>query len=169
MDAVSSSVSIRAFGFLLDTWAQSDESLPQIRVPFLAINAADDPIVVHNPTEETQHSVTCALVITERGGHLGWFTGGWNPFSRTPPDRWVRRPILEFIRAVAEDYVPDTDADADTCIGPLPKDNDGTAEISGFIMALGKDLVGFKVIEEGQIIHGEDLGPTRSGVLGAGL
>ena len=146
-----------------DTWAQSHESVLHIRVPFLAINAADDPLVGHNPTDETQHSVTCALAITEKGGHLGWFTGGTNPFSRTPPDRWVRRPVLEFIRAVAEDYVPD-----DVGVDTLPR-GDGTAEIAGFIMELGKDLVGFKVIEEGQIIHGVDVGPIRSGVLGSGL
>jgi hypothetical protein len=131
-------------------------------VPFLAINAADDPLVGHNPTDETQHSVTCALAITDKGGHLGWFTGGLNPFSRIPPDRWVRRPALEFIRAVAEDYVPDTG------IGPLPRGED-TVEHTGFTMERGKDLVGFKVIEEGQIIHGVDVGPTRSGVLASGL
>ncbi|KAF9514118.1 hypothetical protein BS47DRAFT_1316969 [Hydnum rufescens UP504] len=71
--------------------------------PYLAINAADDPIVGFVPTVETQKSSTCALAVTPSGGHLGWFHGGdW--FGR--PDRWIRQPVLEWLAAVGEDYVP---------------------------------------------------------------
>lgn len=131
-------------------------------MPFLALNSADDPVVGYNPTDEVEHSVSCALAITKKGGHLGWFHGSKNPFSRNPPDRWVRIPVLEFIRAAAEDYIPDPK------LGPRSRE-EGVVESKGFVLEKGKDLVGFKVIEEGELIHGVEYEPSRSGVLSSGL
>ena len=112
-------------------------------MPFLALNAADDPIVGFVPSDETAKSVTCALAVTPSGGHLGWFHGG-STFGR--PDRWIRQPVLEWLHAVAMDYVPDSK------LGVNGKDR--TIERDGFVLEKGKDLVGFRVVERGIIIDG---------------
>lgn len=144
-------------------WAQSYSALRTIRVPFLALNSADDPVVGYNPTSEAQHSTSCALAITSRGGHLGWFHGNaLSPFSRTPPDRWVRTPVLEFLRAAAEDYV------LDGSVGP-PKREDAIVESQGWILARGRDNIGYKVVDEGEMIYGADHVSARNGILSAGL
>jgi len=52
-------------------WASNHRHISSIRVPFLAINAADDLIVGFTPAEETAHGQTCALAVTASGGHLG--------------------------------------------------------------------------------------------------
>lgn len=152
---------------VLDDWAASHHSLSTICVPFLAINAADDPIVGYNPKEETQHSTTSALVITPIGGHLGWFEDPAaslvpspiedqiRPFQiggGPPPTRWVREPALEFIRAVVEEYVPPVS------YGPgRPIVGVDRVERSGFILELGNDLVGYQVLEEhAGIVEGEE-------------
>ena len=122
--------------------------MSSIRVPFLAINAADDPIVGFTPAEETVHGQTCALAVTPSGGHLGWFHGG-SPIGRGgPPERWIRKPVLEFLRAAAEDYIPDSRH------GP-PRGGRDCIERDGFVLERGKDLVGYQVVSTGHIIHGE--------------
>jgi len=145
-------------------WASSHRHISSIRVPFLAINAADDPIVGFTPAEETTHGQTCALAVTPSGGHLGWFHGG-SPIGRgPPPDRWIRKPVLEFLKAVAEDFIPDSRH------GP-PKGGSGAAaaaardyiERDGFVLERGKDLVGYQVVLTGQIIDG-DKEPASKGL-----
>lgn len=144
-------------------WSQSFQALRTIRVPFLALNAEDDPVVGYNPTSEAQHSSTCALAITRRGGHLGWFHDAVNPFSSTPPDRWVRIPVLEFLRAAAEDYIPDPG------LGP-PSRDEAIVERDGWVLARGRDNVGYKIVGEGELIYGAThASTTRSGALAAGL
>ncbi|KAF8342246.1 AB-hydrolase YheT [Cantharellus anzutake] len=133
-------------------WGSSHHHLSSIRVPFLAISSADDPIIGIAPTKEAIHGQTTALVVTPAGGHLGWFQGG-SPIGR-PPDRWFRKPALQFLRAAAEDYVPDSR------YGP-PKDGSDRIERDGFVLERGKDLVGFKVVSTGEIIHGGEGKPTH--------
>jgi len=143
------------------TWASSHKALHTIRVPFLAINAADDPIVGFSPTDETEHSVTCALAVTPYGGHLGWFQGGAFAGRGGPPDRWVRIPVLEWLRAVGEDYIPDPR------LGPL-RDGKDRIERDGFVLEKGKDLVGYQVVEQGDVLYGAE-GDASSKHLISGL
>ncbi|EJT96636.1 AB-hydrolase YheT [Dacryopinax primogenitus] len=84
-------------------WASCHTWLPSIRVPFLAVNADDDPIVNRRmlPLQEIQGSDWCVLGVTRGGGHLGWFTG-----NQHPPTRWIHTPILQFAHAAIRDYVP---------------------------------------------------------------
>lgn len=136
----------------------------KIRVPFLAINASDDPIVMYNPTEETEKSMTSALAVTPHGGHLGWFHGGsflTGLFGRgLPPDRWVRKPVLEFLKACAEDYVPDTRYG-------MGRNGGDRFERDGFVLEKGREkFVGFKVIQEGLIIKGEQNEPSKTLIAG---
>lgn len=116
-------------------------------MPFLAINSADDPIVAHSPAEEATKSASCALVVTRHGGHLGWFQGGSPIGFGPPPDRWIRSPALEWLRACAEDYVPDNEL--------LPASDDGrVVRDDGYVVDKTKKVVGFKVIEEGILVDG---------------
>jgi uncharacterized protein len=51
------------------------QSISKIRVPFLAINAMDDPIAVSEaiPWKEFFESSFGVLCTTSTGGHIGWF------------------------------------------------------------------------------------------------
>ncbi|KAJ1305168.1 hypothetical protein OPQ81_000199 [Rhizoctonia solani] len=83
-------------------WARSDTHLGMVRVPLLAINAADDPIVRTLPVEAALGSKCVVLAVTPKGGHLGWFEGG-TPWGRSrPPPRWIRKPVKEWIEATCE-------------------------------------------------------------------
>ncbi|KAF8754603.1 alpha/beta hydrolase fold [Rhizoctonia solani] len=83
-------------------WARSDTHVGMVRVPLLAINAADDPIVRTLPVEAALESKCVVLAVTPKGGHLGWFEGG-SPFRRTrPPPRWIRKPVSEWIQGTCE-------------------------------------------------------------------
>lgn len=79
-------------------WASSDHHLENIRVPLLALNAADDPVVGHCPLGVGNNGFV-ALALTKGGGHLGWFESAGASTIR----RWVTRPVLEWLRAVHED------------------------------------------------------------------
>ncbi|KAJ7063282.1 Alpha/Beta hydrolase protein [Mycena amicta] len=72
-------------------WASSHDVVDKIRVPFLAINSADDPVVQHVPDGGDNGFVVMAL--TAAGGHLGWFHAG--PDGKT--QRWITHPVLEWI------------------------------------------------------------------------
>jgi hypothetical protein len=69
-------------------------------VPFLAINAGDDPVVRTLP-EEGGKNPLIALVTTAGGGHLGWFESNGVLGAK----RWITRPVLEWLKATAEDLV----------------------------------------------------------------
>jgi len=78
------------------TYAASHKVLGNVRIPFLAVNSDDDPIVKHIPTDETD-SEWVTLVVTRGGGHLGWFES-----TGKETRRWIRQPVLEWLRATAE-------------------------------------------------------------------
>ncbi|KZT05786.1 AB-hydrolase YheT [Laetiporus sulphureus 93-53] len=86
------------------TWASSDKLMGNIRVPVLAINAEDDPIVRAPLPTDVAGNGWVALVVTRRGGHMGWFesAGGGLQVSR-----WTTKPVMEWLLAVGEDLVPE--------------------------------------------------------------
>lgn len=77
-------------------YAASHQVLGDIRIPYLAVNADDDPIVEHVPIHETDNEWVI-LVVTRGGGHLGWFERPANG-----PKRWMSQSALEWFRATAE-------------------------------------------------------------------
>ena len=84
-----------------DAWAyyaysSSHNKLDAIRIPFLALNSHDDPIAQCAP-QDYDRNEWFTLVVTHGGGHLGWFQPGG------APNRWARRPVLEWFRATGED------------------------------------------------------------------
>ncbi|RXW24113.1 hypothetical protein EST38_g1711 [Candolleomyces aberdarensis] len=85
-------------------WGSSDKMIPDITVPFLSINADDDPVVRHVPMHGGENG-SVVMVLTKRGGHLGWFKAG-DGFV----DRWTTRPILEWLKLMGEDLAPSADS-----------------------------------------------------------
>ncbi|KAK3946077.1 Alpha/Beta hydrolase protein [Diplogelasinospora grovesii] len=72
--------------------ASSADAVLAIRIPFLALSAADDPIAVDEavPYEEFKQNPYTVLCSTSLGGHLSWFEFGGG--------RWHARPIVNFLR-----------------------------------------------------------------------
>jgi predicted alpha/beta-fold hydrolase len=79
------------------TYASSHKVLGDVRIPFLAVNSDDDPLVKHVPVYETNNEWVI-LVVTHGGGHMGWFeTAG-----KAKIKRWMSQPVLEWLKATAE-------------------------------------------------------------------
>jgi predicted alpha/beta-fold hydrolase len=79
------------------TYASSHKVLSDVRIPFLAVNSDDDPIVKHVPVYETDNEWVI-LVVTHGGGHMGWFETTGKENTR----RWISQPVLEWLRATTE-------------------------------------------------------------------
>ena len=71
--------------------ASSVDALLAVRVPLLALNAADDPIASRwaLPYPEARQNPYTVLCTTSLGGHLGWFEVGGG--------RWHRKPVSTFL------------------------------------------------------------------------
>ncbi|PCH38245.1 AB-hydrolase YheT [Wolfiporia cocos MD-104 SS10] len=130
-------------------WASSHEMLAKVRVPFLALNAEDDPIVQVLPVEAGGNPYV-AFAVTEKGGHLGWFEAGK---SIGDVRRWVSKPVVEWLKAVGEGL-----AAQDRQIQP-------THVVDGFLKEVGRDDIGCKEVEGG----GHVIGVEGEGGLLAGL
>jgi predicted alpha/beta-fold hydrolase len=118
-------------------WSSSHKMLPDIKVPFLAINAADDPIVQEVP-KGTGDDSWATMVLTTTGGHLGWFEAS----SSGQIQRWVKKPVLEWLRVVGEHIVHDLNkgrplVERDGFLTEEGRDNLGCKEINGvdFVVA----------------------------------
>jgi len=77
-------------------YSASHQVLGDIRIPYLAVNSDDDPIVQHVPIYETDNEWV-TFVVTRGGGHLGWFETTGNGCKR-----WSSQSALEWFRATAE-------------------------------------------------------------------
>ncbi|PRP82412.1 hypothetical protein PROFUN_10112 [Planoprotostelium fungivorum] len=83
------------------TDASSSTRIHNIRVPYLAINALDDPIspAICMPYKEIEGNENTILITTKRGGHTGWLEG-YNPLHFS--NSWMDRVAFQFIKAVAD-------------------------------------------------------------------
>lgn len=118
------------------TWGSSHKYLPDIRIPFLAINAEDDPIVQEIPIDGGSNGWV-TMVVTDTGGHLGWYesSGGWEV------RRWISKPVLEWLRACARDLVPE-------------RRGREIQEKDGWLVETGREHLGCRVIEGGGQVEG---------------
>ncbi|CAM9267585.1 unnamed protein product, partial [Phaeothamnion confervicola] len=66
-----------------------------LRVPLLAVVAYDDPImaVERTPVAAALESEDLMILLTKRGGHVGWPTG-WRP-SRNK-FKWLSGVVLDY-------------------------------------------------------------------------
>ncbi|OBZ76921.1 hypothetical protein A0H81_03461 [Grifola frondosa] len=117
------------------SWASSHNVFTDVRVPLLAINADDDPIVRDLPLDVGRSGLV-VLAITRGGGHLGWSTCRKRWWSGDHP-RWVRKPMLEWLRAVGEDLWVDSPRGRPLCT------------VNGFISEVGRENIGCREIKGG--------------------
>lgn len=80
--------------------ASSCNRLLSVRIPFLAINSLDDPIVGFEaiPEEEVRANPYTLLVETTKGGHVAWF-------EDTKGKRWYTDPLCRFLSGFHQDIV----------------------------------------------------------------
>jgi len=119
-------------------WASSHDVLDQIRVPFLAVNAEDDPIVHVLPIEAGGNPYV-AFAVTSEGGHLGWFEPSKKPGQAT---RWIRKPVVEWLKAVAED------------LAPVDRHVKSIHVVDGFLKEVDREDIGCREVEGGGHVVG---------------
>lgn len=108
-----------------------------VTVPYLAINAADDPVVRSAPTDAGSNGLV-VLGLTSGGGHLGWFVSGEGYV-----ERWTTKPVLEWLKLVGEEVVFEAKQ-----AGKLYFDEEG------WLREVGRVGLGCKEIEGGGVING---------------
>ncbi|CAG8613467.1 3830_t:CDS:2 [Funneliformis mosseae] len=76
--------------------ASSSQYITKVKIPLLCLNAEDDPVASHEciPFDECIYNPNIILATTYYGGHLGWFTGWWQP------TRWCIKPLSEWCIAL---------------------------------------------------------------------
>lgn len=123
------------------TWASSHEAVHRVQIPFLALCAADDPIVRVLPIDTgAAEKGNLVFAVTRKGGHLGWF----EERADGRIGRWFTRPVLEWMRAVGQDMVVHDRP------GRLMK------EVDGFLVEVGSESLGCKVIASGGRVVGTE-------------
>ena len=85
------------------------------------------------------------MCTTKHGGHLGWFEGNGDKMqkptwsrSRGPARRWVRKPIVEWMKALAQIVDDRTEGERP---GRCYKNDEG------FLVEEGQQYVAYKVLE----------------------
>ncbi|KDR69701.1 hypothetical protein GALMADRAFT_40987, partial [Galerina marginata CBS 339.88] len=116
-------------------WSSSHHVIDKITVPFLAINSSDDPIVRHVPMDGGGNGLVI-MVLTQGGGHLGWFQQGSHFL-----ERWTTKPVLEWLELMGEGLVHKSPSGLEIWV-----DEDG------FMRGKSRPHLGCRVIREGEII-----------------
>jgi len=119
-------------------WGSSHNMVGRVTVPFLSINAVDDPIVRHVPMDGGGNGLV-VMELTTGGGHVGWFQAG-----KGYVDRWTTKPVLEWLRLVGEDIV----------YNPTSKAAPISIDCEGFLREKGREGLGCKPVEGGGVIDG---------------
>lgn len=80
--------------------SSSSLSIPDVKVPLLVLQAADDPIAPQEaiPFKALEANPNCLLVLTPTGGHLGW-CGGRDGVTGAP---WSDAAVAEFFTAARQ-------------------------------------------------------------------
>lgn len=75
--------------------SSSSNSIVHVRTPLLCIQAANDPIAPSRgiPRQEIKENPNCLLIVTPKGGHLGWVAGEEAPFGAP----WTDSVVMEFL------------------------------------------------------------------------
>ncbi|GJR58774.1 embryogenesis-associated protein EMB8-like protein [Tanacetum coccineum] len=91
--------------------SSSADSIKHVCTPLLCIQAANDPISPTRaiPREDIEENPNCMLIVTPKGGHLGWIAGDEAPFGApwTDPIRLLLRyPECFLCRVGLSPYYP---------------------------------------------------------------
>ncbi|KAJ3777168.1 Alpha/Beta hydrolase protein [Lentinula raphanica] len=117
----------------------SHECVGDVRIPYLAINSADDPVVQYVPMDGAGNGYA-VMVLTSGGGHLGWFN------DASGKDRWTTKPVLEWLTLMGREVVAKSGSERGHAI-VLGED--------GFLRNEGGDeRLGCKECEGGGLING---------------
>ncbi|CAN1180325.1 Embryogenesis-associated protein EMB8 [Linum perenne] len=75
--------------------SSSSDSIKHVRKPLLCIQAANDPIAPARgiPRGDIMENRNCLLIVTPKGGHLGWVAGGEAPFGAP----WTDPIVMDFL------------------------------------------------------------------------
>jgi len=122
------------------TSCSSHKIVNQIRVPFLAINAVDDPIVRHVPMDGGGNNQV-VMVLTKGGGHLAWFQAG----SQGQVDRWTTKPVLDWLKLMGRDVVHN----------PQRRGSSIYMDDGGILREKGKEHLGCAYIEGGETLDAD--------------
>ncbi|KAJ8520423.1 hypothetical protein ONZ45_g2789 [Pleurotus djamor] len=120
-------------------WASSHKVLGDVKIPFLAINAADDPVVQDVPMEGGDSGYV-VMALTPSGGHLGWFETDQGLNVK----RWVTKPVLEWLSLVGKGI----------SLGDMPRGRPTRMCADGFLREDGRDDIGCQEIEGGGTLDG---------------
>ncbi|KAF8590667.1 AB-hydrolase YheT [Ramaria rubella] len=76
------------------------KSIAGVRIPLICLNARDDPLLPESylPVNQVKASKHVVMVVTDRGGHLGWVTA--NTERKREMDVWYTPAIIEYFRAM---------------------------------------------------------------------
>ncbi|XP_010503747.1 PREDICTED: embryogenesis-associated protein EMB8-like [Camelina sativa] len=78
--------------------SSSSKVIKHVRIPLLCIQAANDPIAPERgiPRDDIKANPNCMLIVTPRGGHLGWVAGEEAP-NGAP---WTDPVVMQFLQFV---------------------------------------------------------------------
>ncbi|KAF3785244.1 Embryogenesis-associated protein [Nymphaea thermarum] len=80
--------------------ASSSHSIEHVQTPLLCIQASNDPIAPSRgiPREQIRENPHCLLIVTPKGGHLGWVAGDEAPFGCP----WTDSVVMDFFEHIQE-------------------------------------------------------------------
>ncbi|CAN6578804.1 unnamed protein product [Malus baccata var. baccata] len=75
--------------------SSSSNSIKDVCTPLLCIQAENDPIAPNRgiPREDIKDNPNCLLIVTPKGGHLGWVAGVEAPFGAP----WTDPVVMDFL------------------------------------------------------------------------
>uniref|UniRef100_A0A2N9G045 AB hydrolase-1 domain-containing protein n=1 Tax=Fagus sylvatica TaxID=28930 RepID=A0A2N9G045_FAGSY len=76
--------------------SSSSKSVKHVRIPLLCIQAANDPVAPSRgiPREDIKENPNCLLIVTPKGGHLGWVAGDEAPFGAP----WTDPVVMDYLQ-----------------------------------------------------------------------
>ncbi|XP_038875981.1 embryogenesis-associated protein EMB8 [Benincasa hispida] len=75
--------------------SSSSKFIKDVKIPLLCIQAANDPIAPDRgiPREDIKENPNCLLIVTPKGGHLGWVAGPGAPLGFP----WTDPFVIDFL------------------------------------------------------------------------
>lgn len=75
--------------------SSSSKFIKDVKIPLLCIQAANDPIAPDRgiPREDIKQNPNCLLIVTPKGGHLGWVAGPGAPLGAP----WTDPFVIDFL------------------------------------------------------------------------